>query len=147
MDAQEIARRSFEAMWADDHAARGMGITVEAVSPGEARVSMTVRKDMVNSHDICHGGYIFALADTAFAYACNTHNHRTVAAGCDINFIAPGHLGDRLTASGHARHQGGRSGVYDIEVTNQAGRLIAVFRGRSTRIKGALFHVEAPTAE
>lgn len=139
MDAQEIARRSALAMWDDDHAARGMGIQMEEVAPAYARISMAVRKDMVNGHEICHGGYIFALADTAFAYACNSFNHRTVAAGCDINFIAPAHLGDRLTATCQARHQGGRSGVYDAEVTNQTGRLIAVFRGRSSRIKGALF--------
>jgi acyl-CoA thioesterase len=100
---------------------------------------MKVRQDMVNGHGICHGGFIFALADTNFAYACNSFNHYTVAAGVDINFIAPGHLGDTLTAVGNARHQGGRSGIYDIEVTNQEGKTIAIFRGRSTRIKGHFF--------
>jgi phenylacetic acid degradation protein PaaD len=100
---------------------------------------MKVRQDMVNGHGICHGGFIFALADTNFAYACNSFNHKAVAAGVDINFIAPAHLGDTLTAVGSARHQGGRSGIYDIEVTNQDGKMIAVFRGRSTRIKGHFF--------
>ena len=100
---------------------------------------MKVRQDMVNGHGICHGGFIFALADTNFAYACNSFNHKAVAAGVDINFVAPAHLGDTLTAVGSARHQGGRSGIYDIEVTNQVGKTIAIFRGRSTRIKGHFF--------
>lgn len=107
--------------------------------PGTATLTMNVRPDMVNSHGTCHGGFIFAVADSAFAYACNSFNHRTVAAGVDINFLAPAHLGDLLTARGHARHQGGRSGVYDIEVTNQDGKLVAVFRGRAARIKGHVF--------
>lgn len=136
MSPQEIAERCTEIMWPDDHAARGMGMTILAVGPGTARLSMTVRADMVNSHGTCHGGFIFAVADSTFAYACNSFNHRAVAAGVDINYLAPAHLGDVLTATGHARHQGGRSGVYDIEVTNQDSRLIAVFRGRAARIKG-----------
>ena len=97
-------------------------------------------------HGICHGGFIFALADTNFAYACNSFNHRTVAAGVDINFLAPAHLGDLLTARGQARQQAGRSGVYDIEVTNQANKLIAVFRGRAARIKGHFFDPGENTA-
>ena len=111
-------------------------MTVLEVGPGTATLTMTVRPDMVNSHGTCHGGFIFAVADSTFAYACNGQNHRTVAAGVDINFLAPAHLGDLLTGRGHVRHQGGRSGVYDIEVTNQEGKLIAVFRGRAARIKG-----------
>jgi len=136
---EQIAQRCAEIMWPDDHAARGLGMTIKAVGPGTATLTMTVRQDMVNGHGTCHGGFIFAVADSAFAYACNSFNHRTVAAGVDINFLAPAHLGDMLTAHGHARHQGGRSGVYDIDVANQDGKLIAVFRGRAARVKGHFF--------
>jgi acyl-CoA thioesterase len=139
MTPQQIAECCAEIMWPDDHAARGLGMHIDAVGPGSASLSMTVRQDMVNGHGTCHGGFIFALADSTFAYACNSQNHRTVAAGVDINFVAPAHLGDRLSATGAARHQGGRSGVYDIEVSNADGKLIAVFRGRSSRIKGHFF--------
>lgn len=143
MSPQEIAQRCADIMWADDHAAQGLGIQILAIAPGEATLTMTVRKDMVNGHGIAHGGFIFALADTAFAYSCNSYNHRAVAAGVDINFLAAGHLGDTLTAVGRVRQQGGRSGVYDIEVTNQEGKTVALFRGRSSRIKGHFFE-ESP---
>jgi phenylacetic acid degradation protein PaaD len=123
---------------------RGSASSSAETTPGGAVVDMPVRQDMVNGHGICHGGFIFALADTNFAYACNSFNHKAVAAGVDINFIAPAHLGDTLTAVGSARHQGGRSGIYDIEVTNQDGKTIAVFRGRSTRIKGHFFDESEP---
>ncbi|MBI2308837.1 MAG: hydroxyphenylacetyl-CoA thioesterase PaaI [Rhodocyclales bacterium] len=136
---QQVAERCAELMWPDDKAAQALGIELVRIAPGEAVARMTVRADMVNGHDTCHGGFIFALADTAFAYACNTFNVRTVASGVDINFIAPAHTGQTLTAYGHARHQGGRSGVYDIEVKNEDDALIAVFRGRSSRIKGHFF--------
>ena len=139
MTPQQIAERCAEIMWPDDKAALGLGIELVRVAPGEAVALMMVRADMVNGHDTCHGGFIFALADTAFAYACNTFNVRTVASGVDINFIAPAHKGQTLTAHGHARHQGGRSGVYDIEVKNETDELVAVFRGRSSRIKGHFF--------
>lgn len=142
MTGQEIAERCAEIMWPDDHAARGLGMTILEVGPGAAALSMPVRADMVNGHGTCHGGFIFAVADSTFAYACNSFNHRTVAAGVDINFLAPAHLGDMLTARGHARHQGGRSGLYDIEVTNQDGKLVAVFRGRAARIKGHFFETD-----
>ena len=141
LTAQQIAERCTEVMWPDDHAARGLGIVITSTTPGGAIVTMKIRQDLVNGHGICHGGFIFALADTNFAYACNSFNHRAVAAGVDINFIAPAHLGDRLTAHGHARHQGGRSGTYDIEVSDPQGKLIAIFRGRSTRIKGHFFEM------
>ncbi|MBI5785023.1 MAG: hydroxyphenylacetyl-CoA thioesterase PaaI [Rhodocyclales bacterium] len=139
---EQTAARCAEIMWPDDHAARGLGMQIVAVGPGTATLTMTVRQDMVNGHGTCHGGFIFAVADSTFAYACNSFNHRAVAAGVDINFLAPAHLGDLLTAQGHARHQGGRSGVYDIEVTNQDGKLVAVFRGRAARIKGHFFESE-----
>jgi acyl-CoA thioesterase len=135
----QVAQRCAEIMWPDDHAARGLGIEIVSVAAGCATLRMSVRPDMVNGHGIAHGGFIFAIADSTFAYACNGYNHRAVAAGVDINFIAPAHLGDVLTAVGTARHQGGRSGVYDIEVSNQNAKLIAVFRGRSSRIKGHFF--------
>jgi acyl-CoA thioesterase len=139
MTPQQIAERCAAIMWPDDHAARGLGMRIDAVGPGTASLSMTVRPDMVNGHGTCHGGFIFALADSTFAYACNSANQRTVAAGVDINFVAPAHLGDRLNATGIARQQGGRSGVYDIEVKSHEDKLIAIFRGRSTRIKGHFF--------
>ncbi|MBU0751974.1 MAG: hydroxyphenylacetyl-CoA thioesterase PaaI [Gammaproteobacteria bacterium] len=149
MSPEQIAQRCAEVMWPDDHAARGLGMEILAVGPGTATLAMVVRQDMVNGHGTCHGGFIFALADSAFAYACNSFNHRAVAAGVDINFIAPAHLGDRLTAHGHARHQGGRSGTYDIEVTDPTGKLVAIFRGRSTRIRGHFFETSdnAPSPE
>jgi acyl-CoA thioesterase len=139
----QIAQRCADIMWPDDHAARGLGMEIVSASAGCASLRMTVRPDMVNGHGICHGGFIFAVADSTFAYACNGYNHRAVASGVDINFVAPAHLGDVLTAVGQARHQGGRSGVYDIEVSNQTGKLIAVFRGRSSRIKGHFFEEAA----
>jgi acyl-CoA thioesterase len=139
LSPQQIAERCTDTMWPDDHAARGLGITPPLTTPGGATVTMKVRQDMVNGHGTCHGGFLFALADTCFAYACNSYNHRAVAAGGDISFIAPAHLGDTLTASGGTRHQGGRSGIYDIEVHNQNGKTIALFRGRSSRIKGHFF--------
>lgn len=139
MTPDEIARRCADIMWPDDHAARGLGMEIAAVGAGTATLRMTVRQDMVNSHGTCHGGFIFALADSAFAYACNSFNHCAVAAGVDINFLAPAHTGDVLTAAAHARHQGGRSGVYDVEVSNADGKLVAVFRGRAARIKGHYF--------
>jgi acyl-CoA thioesterase len=136
---EQVAQRCAEILWQEDRAAQGMGMTLVEIGPGTARLRMPVREDMVNCHGICHGGYIFAVADTAFAYACNSCNHRAVASGVDINFVAPVQLGDVLTAHGHARQQGGRTGYYDIEVTNQDGKLIALFRGRATRIRGPIF--------
>ena len=107
-----------------------------------AEVSMTVRTDMLNGHAICHGGFIFTLADSAFAFACNSYNLTTVASGCSIDFIAPAREGDLLTAIAHERSVSGRTGVYDIEVKNQRRETIAYFRGRSYRIKGHV--IEAP---
>lgn len=136
---QQVAERCAETLWREDRAAQGMGIELVEVGPGLARLRMRVREDMANCHGICHGGFIFAVADTAFAYACNTYNQPTVASGADISFVAPAQVGDILTARGEVRQQGGRNGLYDIEVVNQDGRTIAFFRGRSTRIKGHIF--------
>lgn len=131
MDDNDIARRCRDEMWRNDFASQDMGIEVEVRGPGVAIASFEVRKHMVNGHALCHGGYIFALADSAFAFACNTYDRVTVAAGASIEFLRPARLGDRLTAMAREVHRGGRSGLYDVEVTNQDGERLAVFRGRS----------------
>jgi acyl-CoA thioesterase len=129
-DPVEVARRSIEVMWSADAASRGLGMVLEDVRPGRARVSMVVREDMVNGWDVCHGGLIASLADSAFAVACNTHGTVTVAAGFDVEFLEPARLGDTLTASAQERVLRGRSGIYDVSV-RRADTLIAEFRGRS----------------
>ena len=135
-EAQALAEHCAEAMYTRDHASQGLGMQIGKVGAGFAAMTMTVRADMLNGHATCHGGFIFALADSAFAYACNSHNLTTVAAGCAIEYLAPAREGDVLTATGRERALAGRSGVYDIDVTNQHGATIAVFRGKSARIKG-----------
>ncbi len=141
-DPQALAEGCAEAMFAKDQAARHLGMAVEAVGPGTATVAMTVDERMINGHAICHGGLIFALADTAFAYACNAYNKVTVAQHCAISFLTPARLGDRLSAVAAERTLAGRSGIYDIRVTNQAGTLIAEFRGHSRTIQGTLIPEE-----
>jgi phenylacetic acid degradation protein PaaD len=136
--AREIARASAEAMWADDKASQGLGMAIEDVGPGTATLTMTVRADMVNGHDICHGGFIFLLADSAFAFSCNSYNQRTVAQQCNVTFLKPVKLGERLTARAAERWREGRSGIYDITVTDGAGTVIAEFRGHSRTIPGTL---------
>jgi len=138
LDAQQLARACADAMWADDKASQALGMQIREIGPARAELTMAVREDMVNGHAICHGGFIFTLADSAFAFACNSENHNTVAAGVRIEFLAPGKLGDRLTAVAEQVHQGGRTGVYDVVVTNQEGGKLALFRGNSHRIGGAL---------
>ncbi|MGI8434075.1 MAG: hydroxyphenylacetyl-CoA thioesterase PaaI [Nocardioidaceae bacterium] len=133
----ELARRCAEAMWADDTASRALGMTLDRVSADAATVSMTVRPDMTNGHGTVHGGIIFALADSAFAFACNSRNERTVAQACDIVFAAPARTGDRLVAEATARHRFGRNGVFDVRVSRE-GEVIAEFRGRSRTIGGAV---------
>ena len=134
--AQQLAEDTAAAMWARDNAAQALGMRIERVSPGAALLSMAVRKDMVNGHHICHGGMIFALADTAFAYACNSYNKNTVASACHIDFLAPAREGEVLEAEACERSAAGRTGVYDITVRTQDGRNIALFRGKSYRISG-----------
>jgi acyl-CoA thioesterase len=136
MNPQQIAESIREAMWRDDRASQTLGMQVQSVAPGRAVSTMTVREDMLNGHDICHGGLVAMLADSTFAYACNAYNEVTVASGFDINLIAAAHLGDVLTASAAEVSKSGRTGVYDIVVTNQRGETIAAFRGRSYTIKG-----------
>jgi acyl-CoA thioesterase len=143
-EAQRVAERAADAMWARDRASRALGMRIVSVQPGVAELAMSVREDMLNGHDICHGGFIFTLADSAFAFACNSYNLVTVASGCSIDFIAPAREGDELFARACERSASGRTGVYDIEVTNQRGETVALFRGKSYRIKG---HVVDATPE
>ena len=138
MTPEEIARRSAEAMWARDDASKWLGARLDAVGPGTASLSMTVEKHHTNGHDICHGGFIFTLADSAFAFACNSYNQIAVAQHSTITFIAPGFRGDRLTAMAREISRSGRSGLYDVRVTNQDGRLIAEFRGASRTSKASI---------
>jgi acyl-CoA thioesterase len=135
-DPQELAELTARSMYDNDPASQALGARVLSVAPGEARMSMTVRADMLNGHKTCHGGFIFALADSTFAFACNSRNLATVASGCSIDYLAPGFEGDVLTAHAIEYSLAGRTGVYDVHVTNQDGKRIAIFRGRSYRIKG-----------
>lgn len=134
--AQQLAQDAAAAMWSRDHAAKAMGMVLVEVQPGYARLTMEVRQDMVNGHAISHGGMVFTLADTAFAYACNSYNQNTVASACHIDFLAPSHLGDTLVAEAVERSLGKRSGVYDVTVSTSKGTTVALFRGKSARIKG-----------
>lgn len=134
--AQRLAERVAAGMFANDRASRGLGMQLASVAPGRAEMTMTVREDMLNGHAMCHGGFIFLLADSTFAFACNSYNRNTVAQGCSIDYLAPAHLGDVLHATGVERSRTGRTGVYDIEVRNQHGRTVALFRGKSYRIDG-----------
>ena len=138
VDTLALAKAAAEVMWREDNASKWLGMKIEEVRPGYARLSMTVTANMVNGHNLCHGGLIFTLADSTFAFACNSHNQRAVAAGCAIEFLAPAFLGDVLTAEGVEQALRGRTGVYDMKVTNQKSELIALFRGKSTTIKGLL---------
>jgi acyl-CoA thioesterase len=142
MHADEVARRSAEAMWAGDRASRSLGMEILDVAPGRATLRMTVTDDMVNGHAIGHGGYTFTLADSAFAFACNSYNRVSVAAGAEIRFTAPTRLGDVLTATATERQRAGRDGTYDISVSNAAGTVVATFVGRSREIGGTLFETE-----
>lgn len=137
LSPEGLARTCADAMWAEDDASKGLGMEIVEIGPGFAKLAMTVRPDMVNGQRIAHGGFIFTLADSAFAFACNSHNDRTVAAQGSISFIRPGKLGDVLTASASEISRSGRSGIYDVRVT-AAGTVIAEFRGHSRSIGGAL---------
>jgi phenylacetic acid degradation protein PaaD len=133
-----LAQRAADAMWSGDHATQGLGMTLVSVTAGAAVISMPVRQDMVNGHGLCHGGFIFTLADSAFAFACNSGNQVTVAAGARIDFLKSAKLEDVLTATAQVVHQGKRTGVYDVQVVNQLGQVVAEFRGNSATIGGAL---------
>ena len=141
-EAQRIAEQAAQAMYARDRASQALGMRLAAVRPGWARLTMTVRADMVNGHDVCHGGMVFSLADSAFAFACNSYNERTVAAAAAIDFLAAARAGDELTAEAAELWRTRRNGIYEITVTNQRGERVALFRGRSYRIDGPVTQLE-----
>ena len=136
MTPQAVADHVRHGMLANDRATRALGMEITSMGPGHATITMAVRADMLNGFDTCHGGYITTLADSAFAYACNSYNELTVASGFAVDLLAPGRRGDVLTARCHEVSRAGRTGVYDCEVVNQNGQRIAVFRGRSYTMKG-----------
>jgi acyl-CoA thioesterase len=142
-DPQALAELAGKAMYERDPASQKLGMTLDEIRPGYARMSMRVREDMLNGHATCHGGYIFMLADSAFAFACNSHNFVTVGAGCTIDYLAPGREGDLLTAEATEQALTGKTGVYDIVVTNQEGRKVALFRGKSHRVSGHVVELPA----
>ncbi|WP_443113576.1 hydroxyphenylacetyl-CoA thioesterase PaaI [Herbaspirillum seropedicae] len=136
MDPQALAEATVQAMYPRDNASQALGMKILEIAPGRARMSMLVRSDMLNGHATCHGGFIFALADSTFAFACNSRNLNTVASGCSIEYVAPALRNDMLIADAQERSLAGRTGVYDITVSNQDGKTIALFRGKSYRIRG-----------
>lgn len=136
LDPQGLAEKACKGMYERDRASHSLGIELEGFGPGYAKLRMTVREDMLNGFGICHGGFITALADSAFAYSCNSYNEQTVASGISLDFVAPAHPGDVLHAEAREVFLAGRTGVYDIQVVNQEAALIAVMRGRSYRLKG-----------
>lgn len=137
-DPQELAEACAEAMFARDQASQRLGMKVVSVAPGKAVLTMPVTEQMIQGHGSCHGGYLFTLADSAFAFACNTYDKATVASGCSIDYMAGAKLGDRLTATAVEQSRGGRTGVYDVTVTNQDGGAVALFRGRSYQVRGSV---------
>ncbi len=139
---QQRAEKSAELMFAADQASPGLGMQIDEVGPGRAVMSMTIREDMLNGHRIAHGGFIFALADSAFAFACNSYNQMVVAQQNQITYLAPGRAGERLTATATETARTGRSGIYDITVTGEGGRKIAEMRGLSRVVKGQHFDEE-----
>ena len=139
MTPEEIARKCADLLRADDKTSSALGVTIESVGPGTAELSMAVQESMTNGHGTCHGGYIFAFADTAFAFACNTHNQRCVAQHCEINYLAPARTGMRLRASACERRRVGRNGVYDVTIADETGAIIAEFRGLSRTVPGSYF--------
>ncbi len=136
LSPDELARACADAMWERDNASQRLGMRIEDVGAGWARLSMTVRDDMTNGHKICHGGFIFTLADSAFAFACNSYNQNAVAQQCAVTFLAPVGEGERLTAEAREINRSGRSGIYDIRVTRDDGETVAEFRGHSRTVKG-----------
>lgn len=141
-DAQALAELAGKTMYERDPASKGLGMTLDEIRPGYARMSMRVRPDMLNGHASCHGGFIFTLADSAFAFACNSHNFNTVGAGCTIDYLAPGREGDVLTAEAQEQALAGKTGVYDVTVTNAEGKTIALFRGKSHRVNGTVVNAD-----
>ncbi|EGD04898.1 phenylacetic acid degradation protein PaaD [Burkholderia sp. TJI49] len=138
LDPDALARATAQAMYDADACSRALGIEIDEVRAGYARLRMAVRPDFLNGHQICHGGLIFTLADSTFAFACNSYNLNTVAAGCSIEYLRPVHGDDVLTAEATEQTRHGRQGIYDIRVTNRAGETVAMFRGKSAQIKGTV---------
>ncbi|MEO9527814.1 hydroxyphenylacetyl-CoA thioesterase PaaI [Roseibium sp.] len=138
MTPNELAEACAQSMWSRDTASQDLGMSLDHVEAGRAVMSMTVTKSMTNGHGTCHGGYLFTLADSAFAFACNTYNQVTVGQHCTVSYLAPAYLGDRLTATASERSRAGRSGLYDVTVSNQTGGIIAEFRGNSRTTKGTI---------
>ncbi len=131
MTELELAQRCAETAWKEDAASQALGIEIEVIAVGAANARMSVREDMVNGLNVCHGGLVFALADTAFAIACNAYNVQSFAASCQIEFLRPAKIGDRLLATASEDHRGRRSGYYSVKIHNQRNELVALFRGRS----------------
>lgn len=131
MNQLELAQLCADTMWAGDAASQELGIVIEVLAPGVVRAGMEVRPAMINGHDVCHGGYLFLLADTAFAFACNAYGRVTLASAASIDFLRPARLGDRLTAETTERHRGRRAGLYDVVISNQREEIVAIFHGRS----------------
>ncbi|MDR7095888.1 hydroxyphenylacetyl-CoA thioesterase PaaI [Hydrogenophaga laconesensis] len=146
MNPQERARKVGETMFAVDTASKNtMGMELLACEPGRAVMRMPVQPLHLNGHQICHGGFIFTLADSTFAFACNSHNRNAVAAGCSIEFLRPAHAGDVLTCEGVEQTLSGRHGIYDMRVSNQRGEVVAMFRGKSAVIAGTVFPEDNPS--
>ncbi|MCT4556721.1 MAG: hydroxyphenylacetyl-CoA thioesterase PaaI [Pelagimonas sp.] len=139
MTPQERAERAAAAMWANDKASQALGMRIDNIAPGRAVLSMAVQDQFLNGHGSCHGGYIFTLADSAFAFACNSYNEITVGQETQTTFLSPGKSGERMTATAVEQAKTGRSGVYDVTVTGEDGRKIALFRGLSRTVKGQHF--------
>ncbi|MBP7242198.1 hydroxyphenylacetyl-CoA thioesterase PaaI [Amaricoccus sp.] len=136
LSPQQLAEACAEAMWSTDWTSQRLGMRIEHIAPGEATLSMDITEDMLNGHGNAHGGFIFSVADSAFAFACNTYNQLAVAYQVSITYMAPGRKGDRLTATARELHRAGRNGIYDIHVTNDRGEPVAEFRGHSRTVKG-----------
>ena len=141
-DPHAIAKACAETMWAEDRASQALGMKVEKIAPGEALLSMPVRTDMTNGHGICHGGFIFTLADSTFAFACNTYDQRTVAQQCAVTFLEPVRQGEILTAHAIERNRSGRGGIYDVTVRDSKNKVVTEFRGHSRTIAGNLLAAE-----
>jgi acyl-CoA thioesterase len=143
MTPEELADATAQAMYSADACSRALGLELKEVRPGYARMQMNVRDDFLNGHGICHGGLIFTLADSTFAFACNSYNINTVASGCSIEFLRAVQGGDRLTAEAIEQSLTGRTGIYDVRVTNRDNETVAMFRGKSAQIKGTLIPSQA----
>ncbi|MBA2922858.1 hydroxyphenylacetyl-CoA thioesterase PaaI [Pseudomonas sp. P7] len=143
-EAMTLASKCAQSLFQRDAASQAMGMRLLSTGPGCARVGMTVRADMLQGHGTCHGGHLFALADSAFAFACNSYNEATVAIGCSVDYIAPARLGDTLTADCTEQSRSGRNGNYDVRIENQQSQLIALFHGKSYKVRGSVLAQEIP---